>query len=90
MKFIVVKLRKCYEGLFKKKPPNYINSLSTLGTQLDAIKNVSLLFYISPDSQVLHYVHPKTGKGLLMYATLWVDMENCVCMGIMIKTLKQS
>ena len=46
MKFIVVKLKECYDHLFKKKPRGYINRLSIEGTLLGAVQEVSSLDYI--------------------------------------------
>ena len=55
LKFIVVKLREHYEGWLKKKLRGYINYiLSTGGTPLSAVKEVSLLCYISPYFQSTH------------------------------------
>jgi len=45
-KFIVVSLRKFYQDWFRNKPQSY--SKSTGGTELDAVKEVSLLHYTLP------------------------------------------
>ena len=39
--YVVVKLRENYEVVLKKKPRGYLNVLSSEGTRLGAIKEVS-------------------------------------------------
>jgi len=46
MKFIVVKLKECYDHLLKKKPRGYIKGLSIEGTLLGAVQEVSSFDYI--------------------------------------------
>jgi len=38
VRFIATKLRESYQDWLKKKPQGYINSLSSVGTQLGAVK----------------------------------------------------
>ena len=42
-KFVVIKLREFYEVRFMKRTRGYVNSLSSSGTRLGAVKEVSWL-----------------------------------------------
>jgi len=69
MKFIVVKLKECYDHLLKKKPRGYIKGLSIEGTLLGAVQEVSSFDYtFSSPSHLLMTIQSKLKRLLTFFA----------------------